>query len=864
MIRTIIKCLLLLIIMYAVPAYAQKSKKNKDSGKTETQAATDSTKRKGPVSMQDTLKHFHHYAGLFDLYQDTVSGALLMKIRKDQIGKEYIYFSHTVDGVLPSGHHRGRFRYNRIFSIQRYYNRIEWVMENTGYYYDPENAISKAAGANINRPVLASLKILKEDRKTGDLLIAADPVFMAETFDPVKPFTHSGASGANRFDPGKFNKDKSKYEGIRNYPENTDITVLYVYDNANPQNQGSKEVTDARSVSIKLQHSLIEVPTNGYLPRADDPRVGYFMTQVEDMTAMDATPYRDIIHRWRLIRKNPEAAKSEPEKPIVWWIENTTPKELRATIKAAGLRWNEAFEAAGFINAIQIEEQPDDADWDAGDIRYNVLRWTSSPQPPFGGYGPSFVNPRTGEILGADIMLEFIFITNRLQMEKAFSTVGLNSEHLETEETQGDFHHQYCSLGHHLHQGSLFGGLALDAIQIPEVEKKEYLQQALYYLVLHEMGHTLGLMHNMKASQLWSPLELQNRALTEKTGLTGSVMDYPTPNISPDSARQGYYYTTRPGPYDHWAILYGYGNYSEAERQNILARSTDPKLTFGNDADDMRASGKAIDPRVMVNDLSSDAIQYADDRMGLIRKIMPQLLEKHTQKDDSYHEFRNAYLILSGEYANSARVISRYIGGVYVNRGFATQADAEVPFSPVSLNDQERAMRILTDRVLAPDAFAYDSEIFRHLQMQRRGFNFSGSGEDPKIHDRVLNIQKEVFSHILHPNTLKRITDAYAYGNTYTVDKVLNALTEGVFKSDLRTPVNTFRQNLQNEYVDHLIQIINIENKSRYDHVARAQAWQQLKNIELLIAHNTSGDALTKGHRKYLTWKISRSMEQNG
>ena len=150
------------------------------------------------------------------------------------------------------------------------------------------------------------------------------------------------------------------------------------------------------------------MPQNQYQPRFEDVRVGDFTTQVSDMTTPDdVTPYRDLIHRWNLVKKNPDQGISEPTEPIVWWIENTTPLEFRDAIKEGVLAWNRAFAHAGFHNAVQVKIQPDDAAWDAGDIRYNVLRWTSSPNPPFGGYGPSFVNPKTGQILGADIMLEY-------------------------------------------------------------------------------------------------------------------------------------------------------------------------------------------------------------------------------------------------------------------------------------------------------------------------------------------------------------------------------------------------------------------------------------------------------------------------
>ena len=163
------------------------------------------------------------------------------------------------------------------------------------------------------------------------------------------------------------------------------------------------------------------MPENDDQPRYDDPKVGYFLTQVTDMTSTSPTPYRDLVHRWNLVKKDASQAISEPVQPIVWWIENMTSLEFRETIREAVLEWNAPFETAGFKNAMVVKVQPDDADWDAGDIRYNVLRWTSSPRRPFGGYGPSFVNPRTSEISGTDIMLEYSFHTSRILYDDLFS-----------------------------------------------------------------------------------------------------------------------------------------------------------------------------------------------------------------------------------------------------------------------------------------------------------------------------------------------------------------------------------------------------------------------------------------------------------
>mgnify|MGYP003323222159 CR=1 FL=1 len=207
-----------------------------------------------------------------------------------------------------------------------------------------------------------------------------------------------------------------------NYPKNTDFEVDYVF--SNPASYES-----LRNTSVKLRYTFLEMPQdNGFEIRFEDPRIGYFTDRVTDLSSTEITPYRDLVQKWNLQKQDPDAAKSKPIKPIKFWLENTTPNELRPLIIKAVLSWNLAFEKAGFIDAIEVDVQPDDADWDAGDIRYNVLRWTSSPNPPFGGYGPSFSNPRTGEILSADIMLEWIFLTNRMRYEDIFLSSEVSSE----------------------------------------------------------------------------------------------------------------------------------------------------------------------------------------------------------------------------------------------------------------------------------------------------------------------------------------------------------------------------------------------------------------------------------------------------
>ncbi|MGB2867898.1 MAG: zinc-dependent metalloprotease [Bacteroidota bacterium] len=815
-----------------------------------------------PKTIKEMVKASKKYDGLFTIYQDTTDGSTTMLVKKDQIDKEYIYFSFTADGVIEAGHFRGAYLGSNVFTVKRYFNRVEFVTENTSFYFDKNNALKHASEANISNSVLSAQKIVATDSITGDVLIKSDDLFLTEVLQQVKPTPNPTARPGQFFSLGNLNKDKCKIVQVKDYPANTDVTVEYVYDNPLPVNGGGQEITDARYVSIRVQHSLIEVPQNDYKPRADDPRVGYFSEQVNDMTSASTTPYRDLIHRWNLKKKDPNAALSEPVEPIVWWIENTTPVELRETIKNAALTWNVAFEAAGFRNALQVKVQNDDADWDAGDIRYNVLRWTSSPQPPFGGYGPSFVNPRTGQILGADIMLEYIYVTNRIRQEKLFESAALPMA-----EQQDQLEKYPCSLGQYLHLSTMFGVEALSAMDASDVEKQELLKESIYYLVLHELGHTLGLNHNMKASQLYSPAEINNKDLTAKTGLTGSVMDYPAVNLAMDKKKQGQYFTMTPGPYDKWAIEYGYSPEladASAEKERlakILARSTEPALFFGNDADDMRSPGKAIDPRVMINDMSNDAIGYSTDRIKLANSMFSKIKEKYSTPNQSYHELRNAFLVLTGEYANAATIVSRYIGGVYVDRGFAGQPGAGKPFTAVSQTDQKRAMNTLKTYVFGVDAFKAPGELYSYLQMQRRGFNFFSTTEDPKIHSRVLNIQRGILEHILHPLVLTRLNDSRMYGNQYLLSDFMDDLTKAVFADDLRGNVSTFRQNLQMEYVNRLIAMTTPEGKARYDYPSQSMAVYHLKSIERMLKGRSKANTETMAHTQNVLLAIQKAFE---
>ncbi|RZK46543.1 MAG: Matrixin, partial [Pedobacter sp.] len=491
------------------------------------------------------------------------------------------------------------------------------------------------------------------------------------------------------------------------------------------------------------------------------------------------------------------------------------PLEYRSIIKESGEKWNEAFEKAGFKNAVVMKQMPDDAKWDPADVSYNVIRWVSSAYPSYGAIGPSFFNPLTGQILGADITVEWksgagVAVLDELYNGGNAASLALPWENPIAATTPQMHNHSKnhaatCMLAQELsmqYQAGLTAIEALDA-DAPEKERaasvKEMHKQFLYYLIMHEMGHTLGLNHNMKASQMLSPKEMNDTKITHKIGLQGSVMDYPAINISNDRSKQGDYYTTKAGPYDWWAIEYGYTPFSEADEEaglnKILSRSTDPQLAFGNDADDMRSPGGGIDPRVNVNDHSNDMVTYGEDRFKLINTMMPKLKARFSKPNQSYQELRSRYQQLNGQRSS----------------------------------------------------------------MAARGFGFFGNNEDIKPLSSFMSLQLSTLAQLLHPNTLTRINNSSLYGNTYSVAAVMNDLTADIFDADLGKNVNPFRQNLQTEFVKASASIANAPGG--YDNASKAAAFATLSNIKTKLNGSLSGsDEQTTAHRKNLMFLIEKAV----
>lgn len=781
------------------------------------------------------LEDLSHFPGLIDVYRNDDDGKVYFLIKKEQLEKEFIYFAHILDGIVEAGTWRGNYLDNGIIKFIKYYDQIRIDRVNTAYLFNEDNPLSKTNNANISNSLIDSLKIEKTSELKDKFLIDITSLLLSENLSKITTVNYK-ESPKDSFKIGSISRSKSSINEVLNYPENTDFEINFVF--SNPSNKPI-ENQDSRNNSISLRYSFINYPKNNFQPRIENQRIGFFSERKTDLSSTDITPYEDLINKWHLEKKDKDKDKSVPIKPILFWIENTTPYELRPIIKNAVLAWNIAFEKAGFINAIEVKMQPDDANWTAGDIRYNTLRWTSSPNPPFGGYGPSFTNPRTGEILGADIMLEWIYLTNRVRYSEIF-------------ENQENYIKDFCHNSLIKQENRLFGKIASEALDLNENEMSRLYEEDLYQLILHEVGHTLGLNHNFAASSLHNNSDIHNPEITYKEGLSSSVMDYHALNIAPIGVKQGQYADIKPGKYDILAIKYGYTpDLSKKDLNNMLEEHSSDEYLFGNDGDDMRSPGKGIDPRINTGDMTNNPVEYAKERIILSQNLIPNLYDVLKFKSDSWESIYQGYKILLRQIHTSAEIITRQVGGVYVSRGFMSDIDQN-PYEVVPYKVQKESIKILSEYYFDSDKFVLSQNIASKMQRERRSFDFFGKTEDPKIHNMILKGQKKVLKHFTNSRVLKRLTDTSLYGNEYLPNELLKDLTLSIFNESKSRKLNGIDQNLQNYFLKRLILIFKSGN---FDSPSISASLASLEKIKA-YTFSPSYDEATENHKNLIRWKI--------
>jgi hypothetical protein len=786
---------------------------------------------------KEVLKDAEAHEGLFTVH--TKREEVYFEIAEEKLDTPYLVIMSLSKGIgarfvlggLPIGG-------SVMFDFHRVEDHVQIRMLNTLFRATDDPAIEKAIDLSYGNSILAQLPI--ESEKDGKILISMKKFFLSDISD-VGFRLQMVLQKPVRLDP-----KKGVFRKIKTFPENVEIEALLTYSPADRRGLNLPSVPDSRYIEIGIHYSIHQLPADPMKPRLADDRIGYFLTPHKDFTRDEKESFFvHYINRWRLEKANPEAELSEPVEPIVFYVDHTIPKKYRRYVRDGIEMWQKAFEEAGFKEAIIAKDAPDpevDPEYDPEDARYNTIRWIVSDEQAFGAIGPSRVDPRTGEILDADILVEqgmlmgFRLSYRRFAGPEALSMLDPTLEYLEDPEENPELAYrleamktlgccdQHFGIG--FSQGFDFLNLALlaDGAMEPGMDvPEEFIGEALRFVVCHEVGHTLGLRHNFKSSASTPFDKLNDRYAIGEIGMTGSIMDYPSANVSRDRTRQGFYYSPTVGTYDRWAIKWGYtevpGNTSvekEAKTlQTIANEASLPEHTYGTDYDTYPAG--SLDPLSAIWDLGDDPLAWASERLGVCEDILNNgnLEERVVGDGGNYVPLRRAATtILIQQYLAVTRAVI-YVGGQYTARPHKGDGSDEFPMMPVPAAKQREALNFIIENGFAPDAFALPPGMMNLLADNKiqdwqnpmyvygRRFDFPLTGWVGAIHNALL-------LRLLHPMLLQKVVEVeYKVDDPYRLSELFSSLTNAVWYGNMTPSGRTavMQRNLQRIYLHRLIQM---------------------------------------------------------
>ncbi len=799
------------------------------------------------------LKDAKVQTGLFKLIQK--EGSLYAELTPGNLNKDYIVLTSIARGIgqgsLLGGMTWG-FGDDWLWQFRKVEDKIHVVRRNVRFTAKKGSPEAKAVELAYTDSILFALPVVAKS-PAGGLVVSLDSIFMTDL-----PQIGQVLRGF------VFTNSRSTWSAVKTFKDNIELQVAATY--ASSGGMEIDTVPDSRGVTVNVHYSISELPNTGYQPRLADDRIGYFLTVIKDYSKQgDQDRFVRYINRWDLQKADPTAELSPPKKPIVFWLEKTVPFKYRKTIREGILEWNKAFEQAGFANAIEVRQQPDDADWDPEDINYNTFRWITSSA----GFamGPSRVNPITGQILDADIIFDADFLTFWKEEYEIFSpervaamTGGPLTLEEHREAMQADANHRHhgeagCRCNYHtgFAREMAFGATAMLAKEgegLNSAEERErMILQGLKEVVMHEVGHTLGLRHNFKASAFLTLEELSDPKITSEHGLTASVMDYTPTYLTPQGVKQGDYYSTTIGPYDMWAIEYGYKTFAgneEAELKKIASRSGEKGLDYATDED---TRGIDSDPLSNRFDMSADPIAYAAQRAKLINSLWPGLVERVTKEGDGYQQARRAFGILLSNHGQSAYYVSRFIGGVYVHRDHRGDKDARPPFVVVEADKQREALAYLEKEIFSTKPFEFPPELYNYLSSSRWSHwgTLRRDRLDIPVHEVIGMWQQRILSQMLNTLTLTRLHDSELKlppgEDAFTAAELLERLSAAIFSeleevkegeyTNREPAIHSLRRNLQRSYLESLSNLAL--GNTRAPHDCSAVAASQLKDIDARI-----------------------------
>ncbi|MEH2245737.1 zinc-dependent metalloprotease [Nostoc sp.] len=843
----------------------------------------------------NVIKDTQKSGGLFTLYRNKEKNKIYLEIKPEQLNKNYLATATLESGIGERGIYSGMPLQDFLFYFQRVDDKLNFVIRNVNFRTREGDPQVRSLARSFSDSVLYTISIKSIHPKSKTILIDLGDLLLTDL------------AGLSVSLGVPETTDQSYFGTAKAFPQNLEIeSVLNFSGGAGHESEISSfaSLPDNRGFTLRVHYSLSQLPDKDYRPRLADDRVGYFITAYQDLSKDDDRDdsFVRYINRWHLEKQDPKAVISPPKKPIVFWIDNAVPVEYRDAMKEGVLMWNKAFLKAGFKDAIEVRQMPDDATWDPADIRYNTIRWINTVDGYF-AMGPSRVNPLTGEILDAHILVDASFIRalkndyrkivqpsqtqnlttlSALMQNRLLCANGLDAKNngvpQQIQEQKGFLSHLSKMAGEYdLCYGMeaanqfAFGSLAMsllpDNMATPD-QIKEYINQYLRLIIAHEVGHTLGLRHNFRGSTLLPPQEMNNPEITKTKGLTTSVMDYIPPNIAPQGTKQGDYFPSMVGPYDEWAIQYGYMPIQTstpiAEKpilEEIAAQSYKPELSYSTDEDVYD-----LDPTADAWDDSSDVLLYSQWQLDNSRLMWKRLDQRYPMAGDSYTDVSERFSTVLGNYFQQIYYTTKYIGGQSFYRIHPSEIPSDnasgvhqhrLPFEPVPVEEQRQALETLQKYVFAEDALSFSPELLNKLAPSR--WRHWGSSPqvgrlDFPIHDLVLFMQGSVLRDLLSGDRLSRLKDIELKTkpeNALTLPELFDSLQSGIWTEVIKPKgkpmkISSLRRGLQRQYLDILTGMVL--RKEYVPEDARTLAWYKLKQLDEKLKRVNSDDEYTKAH----------------
>jgi hypothetical protein len=827
--------------------------------------------------------------GYFSTYKKP-DGTLYLEVKKYHFNKDFLVVIQMARGIGESFLLTGYPLRTDMMTLRMRNDKIELVTRNPYFRGEKGTPLGRMVDLGFRESVRQTFAIVSRDEAAGRYLVDATGLFLSDWpgLGDVLPQIYSNV---------RFNLDRSRSTlmSVKSFPQNVEVEVDLTFAASSPI--PSMTIPDEKSLPIAYHYSLLALPDEPMKPRVADDRVGYFTTTYKDFSQQyGPTNTVRLANRWRIEKKDPYAPLSEPVKPIVFYLENTIPKEFKPYIKEGIEAWNKAFESAGIKNALVVMDQPNDPNWDAGDARYSTIRWMPSVSSVF-AIGPSDVDPRSGEILNADILFTSDWVRVLAGEHDRMADTAMDSSQEEAKALElarllnPEHYERLCAYGAGMAQHMALlrytlmvdGSVGLDG-KIPV----EYVGAALRETTMHEVGHAFGLRHNFKASTAVPNEELHDTNFTKEHGISASVMDYNPPNISSDRSKQGEYYSSAVGPYDQWAVKWGYlpvGNETlepHAELQNLAAEHYRSEHRYGTD-EDAWVYPFALDPEISQWDLGSDNLAYYEDLQKLVGKLWTGLETRLIREGGEFWPLRGAVNALLSEKMRGYMSYTKSLGGLEVTRAHQGDPENLTPLKVISGEEQRRALAFIL-RAFTPEAIGdFPKELLDKITPQRWwdwasnwrvGYRFTYP-----IHDIITAYRINLLEIAFWPERLMRIRDnAYRSGgeNAFTLDELFLGFTDTIW-ADILTgapSADSFQRAIQSAYLDKLIALATHKSSvgptstgsttlTPVVNDARAMAYAELVRVSEAIGKALAGSpsAMAKAHLMEAQHRIEQALK---